>query len=213
MKNSVSIIEGIKSSKEFEGQDARMLGEFLKMIGSKSNICKIYKLKSNNKENFLREFLDSDFRYLHVSSHGDKDGFSIQDPGKTRIVSDDIREYCRKKETRKKPYRPLRKKFVTISACGHVSGEFVTELHRWSGVAAVISALAPVRFSDSALFSSLFYFSLFKDMDATEPDSLSERLAMYVDAYQRTKAAYLTIGGTGAHRLDYWWDEEHVIVN
>ena len=213
LKNSVSIIEGIKSGKGSEGQDARMLGEFLKMIGREPDVCEAYKAKKASRDNFLNVFLDSDFRFLHVSSHGDKRGFRLQDLNKTKINSDDIREYCKGKETAKRPYKPLRKKFLTISACGHVSGDFVNELHRWTGVTAVISALAPVWFADSALFSSLFYFSLFKDMDATKPENLSQRIAMYVDAYQRTKAAYLSIGGIGAHRLDYWWNDEHIIVN
>ena len=213
MKESVRIIEGIRSGKKSEGQDARMLGEFLKMAGMKPNICRVYKSKKNAKERFLKKLLDSEYRFIHISAHGGRKGFYLQDENKTKVTVKDIQNYCNKRASRTKPYLPLHKQFVTISSCGHVSAEFVQKLHESTCVTAVISALAPVGFSDSALFSSLFYFSLLNVFQSAEPDSLSERVALYVDAYQRTKIAYLGIGGTGAQRLDYWWNTEHVIVN
>ena len=213
MRESVRIIEGIRSGKKSEGQDAQMLGEFLRMAGMKPDICKVYKTKKNTKKRFLKKLLESDFRFLHVSAHGDRKGFTLQDGDKTEVTAKDIQDHCTERASRTNPYLPLHKQFVTISSCGHVSAEFVIKLHESTNVTAVISALAPVGFSDSALFASLFYFSLFNSMQSANPKSLSERVALYVDAYQRTKIAYLGIGGTGAQRLDYWWNKEHVIVN
>lgn len=213
VKNKVRIIEGIQSGKNSEGQDARMLGEFLKMSGWETHVYKAYKVKKDHKQRFFHEFLNSSYRFLHISAHGDRTGFSLQDDKKTEITAADIQLFCRKLDSRTKLYTPLHKKFVTISSCGHVSADFVMKLHKSTSVTAVISALAPVGFSDSALFSSLFYFSLFNALQSEKPKKLSERMAVYVDAYQRTKFAYLGIGGTGAHRLDYWWNTEHVVVN
>lgn len=213
MNDGVRIIEGIRSGKNSEGQDARMLGEFLKMAGRQPNVCKVYKFRKDEKRQFLSALLNSKHRFLHISAHGDRTGFLLQDKNETEITAADIQDYCRKHVSRTRPYTPLHKKFVTISSCGHVSAEFVMKLHESTGVTAVISALAPIGFSDSALFSSLFYFSLFSYLYTKQPKKLSERVALYVDAYQRTKLAYLGIGGSGSHRLDYWWNTEHVVVN
>lgn len=205
--------ELIKSGDASEGQDARMLGEFLKMVGKDPDICRIYKIKKDADSAFLKSLLDSNHRFLHVSAHGDRKGFFIQDKNGTNISARDIEEYCKKRKSRAGPYKPLHKKFLTISACGHVSADFVKKLHSSTGVTAVISALSSVGFAESALFSSLFYFSLLDALRSNMPKKLSERVALYVDVYQRTKIAYLGVGGYGAHRLDYWWDAEHVIVN
>ena len=190
-----------------------MLGEFLKMAGRQPNVCKVYKFRKDEKRQFLSALLNSKHRFLHISAHGDRTGFLLQDKNETEITAADIQDYCGKHVSRTRPYTPLHKKFVTISSCGHVSAEFVMKLHESTGVTAVISALAPIGFSDSALFSSLFYFSLFSYLYTKQPKKLSERVALYVDAYQRTKLAYLGIGGSGSHRLDYWWNTEHVVVN
>ena len=193
-----------------------MLGEFLKMADIKTRICKIYESRKNTKSRFLKDLLRSNARFLHISAHGNKNGFSLQDKGETKITAKSIQNYCTKRTSGSRPFNPLHKKFVTISACGHVSAEFVKKLHGSTRVTGVISALAPLGFADSALFASLFYFSLFKeseDFNDLKDLKFSELVALYVDAYQRTKVAYLSIGGAGAHRLDYWWNAEHVVVN
>lgn len=34
----------------------------------------------------------------------------------------------------------------------------------------------------------------------------------YIDVFQRTKAAYLNIGGTGTYRLDYWVRRKDYVI-
>lgn len=214
---SIQIIEGI-SPKE-NGQDARLLGEFLTMAGWDFSISKAYRKTKNSKRAFLDALFEESSRFLHISSHGSRTGLYLEDPRNTKIRIRDIQGYLNKEKLGTKP---LAHRFITLSACGHISGDFVRSLHDVTGVTAVISPLAPLEFSESALFSTMFYFALAqapklsrisrRKVDSTDVKTAG-RLAQYIDAYQKTKFAYLELGGTGAHRLDYWWENERVVLN
>ena len=217
LSRSVRIIEGIAPKKN--GQDARLLGEFLTMAGWDFVISKTYRKSKTNRRLFLNALFKTSDRFLHISCHGDENGLSLEDPENTTIGVKDVKDYLKKRGL---GAEPLAHRFITLSACGHVSGSFVKQLHNVTKVTAVISPLAPVEFSESALFSTMFYFSLAqapklsvlsrRRSDSTEVKTAG-RLAQYIDAYQKTKIAYLELGGTGAHRLDYWWENEHIILN
>ena len=76
----------------------------------------------------------------------------------------------------------------------------------------MISPLSDVHFSESALFWMVFYFSLLGPRsDTTTPDD-DAPFARIVDAFNRSKTAYLSVGGTGAYRLDYWFDDYHYAI-
>lgn len=217
LSRSIRIIEGIAPKKN--GQDAKLLGEFLTMAGWDFSISKTYRKSNRNKRIFLDALFQTNNRFLHISSHGSKNGLALEDPNETTIDVKDIQSYLKKKSLGS---QPLSNRFVTLSACGHVSGNFIKNLHEITSVTAVISPLAPLEFSESALFSTMFYFSLAqapklsvlsrRGSSSTEVKTAG-RLAQYIDAYQKTKVAYLELGGTGAHRLDYWWEKEHIILN
>lgn len=188
----------IECTTKSEGQDARMLAELLKMIKFRYD-----KIRCKDKEQLV-EALDQPARYFHISAHGN---------GKSLYVNDD-------------PVSPdslgcsLRGSFVTLSACATISATFVTRLHKSTKVSAVVSPLATVGFGESALFATLFYFSLAQAPklsaisrrgDADEA-RLPSRLAQYIDAFQKSKHAYSHAGGTGAHRLFYWYGGQSVVV-
>lgn len=197
-----------------------MLKEFLKMTDWSYEIRNVFRSSaSKNKRKFMKNFLERNDRFIHISAHGIDNGLSLEDPNETEITIDDIDAYAKKTTKRK---QILEHKFVTLSVCGQISNGFTVRLHDITSVTAVISPLAPVSFAESALFSVLFYFSLSqspklsnRSMPKTDASDIRTpgRIAQYIDAYQRTKISYLGIGGTGAHRLDYWWENEHVIVN
>ena len=188
----------IECTTKSEGQDARILTELLKMIGFRYD-----NIRCKDKEQ-LAKALDQPARYFHISAHGD---------GKRLDVNGE-------------PVGPdslscsLLGSFVTLSVCATISADFITRLHESTRVSAVISPLASVGFGESALFSTLFYFSLAQapklsaisrrgDADETQ---LPGRLAQYIDAFQKSKHAYSHAGGTGAHRLFYWHRGQSVVV-
>ena len=220
LKTSLRIIEGIRSGTK--GQDARMIGEFLKMAKWPCEIKKVTKPPKppkDNKEVFLRYFLRSKNRFIHISAHGGKDSLSLEDRCKTNITVDDIQRFCEKNSVSSES---LKHRFVTMSACGHISNSFAIKLNEITSVTAVVSPLTPIHYSESALFSTMFYFSLARfphlsrhSMDKTDETETktSGRIAQYIDSFQMAKLAYLTIGGTGAHRLDYWWGDKHFSIH
>ena len=217
LERSIRIIEGI--SPKCNGQDSKLLGEFLTMAEWDYAVSKTYRKSKSNRRLFLNALLKTPDRFIHISGHGGENGLHLEDPNETTITIKDVGRYITKNKLGK---RPLEDRFITLSACGHVSGRFVKNLHNVTKVTAIVSPLAPLTFSESALFSAMFYFSLGqapklsahsrRRLDSSEMRTAG-RLAQYIDAYQKTKISYLGLGGTGAHRLDYWWENEHVILS
>jgi hypothetical protein len=218
MKKTVNLIEAIP--KEDKGQDAPILTEFLKMAGWSFEPHQIKgHTAEQQKKSFLGILTRGDSRFIHISAHGDEDGgLAIGNSG-VNVSGADIASYCR---TRGRSSKPLKGRFVTLSACGEISGRFPLELNEVAGATAVISPLVEVTFAESAVFMLLFYFSLAKSPKLCALSSscadrsqarTSRRIAHYIDSFQRTKLAYLSIGGAGAFRLDYWWQNEHTSIH
>lgn len=211
LNRSLILIEGI--TKEDEGQELPILREFFRMLKWRCEPVKAYGFSSaeENKTAFLEALLLTKSRFVHVSSHGSDGDLTLDgnSANEVDISPQHIKQYCRTEEVQS----PLKGRFVTISACGDIAPSFSLGLHKYANVAAVITPLASVRFSESVLFSMMFYFTLFTPTQ-TEKKKIysSERLARYIDSFNRTKAAYLSVGGTGAHRLDYWWKDEHRVI-
>lgn len=216
-RSHVSVIEAI--SHDDNGRDAPILTELLKMAGWKFSKHEIKgKTQEQQKEAFMKKLTQGKERFIHISAHGEGGCLAVGSSCVT-ILKKDIVDYCNKHFDDKKP---LTGRFVTLSACGEISGRFPVELHAASGATAIVSPLIEVGFAESAVFMVLFYFSLAKYpklsslSSPTEDDSqtrTSRRVAHYIDSFQRAKLAYLGIGGTGAFRLDYWWKDEHVCLH
>ena len=86
-------------------------------------------------------------------------------------------------------------------------------MHKHTCATAIITPLASLDFDESALFAMMFYFTLLAPAGRRKKHKDAERLAQYIDSFNRTKAAYLNVGGTGAHRLDYWWKGKHMTIS
>ena len=168
-------------------------------------------------------------RHVHISAHGDGDALVLGVPEKRAdLIAEDLCEYCDKHNSY------LQDRLITLSACGSLLGSFAETLLDECRASVVIRPLSAVRFQESAMFFILFYFILSQrtisfectgdieefrilersDDEANEAARNIRRRDMeklthvlipeYIDVFQRTKAAYLNIGGTGAYKLDYW---------
>jgi len=215
LRSSVRLIEAV--SPQDHGQDAPILTELLKMAewGFSTHSIK-GKTPTKQKENFLRKLTEGNERFVHISAHGGRKGELVVGNSCVSVTGGDVAAYCRAKTL---PPNPLKNRFITLSACGEISGRLPLELHEASGLTAIISPLVEVGFAESAVFMILFYFALAKSpklSGLSSPASdkaqarTSRRIAHYIDSFQRTKLSYLGIGGTGAFRLDYWWQDEHL---
>ena len=211
LKPRIVLIEGI--SAHDRGQEMPILGEFFRMLKWRCDPCDASGQGSpaKNKNAFLDALLRTRSRFVHVSAHGSGRDLTLgQDgPHQADIELDDIQRYCRKNKLR----APLLGRFITISACGDIAPSFSLGLHEHAKATAVITPLASLDFHESALFAMMFYFTLLAPGGRKKNHKASERLAQYIDSFNRTKAAYLSVGGSGAHRLDYWWRGEHVTIS
>ncbi len=206
----ITLIEGI--SEDDRGRDMPILREFFRMLGWNCVVQDATgKRPQANKEKFLDELLRTQSRFIHVSAHGSGSDLTLDQGGvgPAEIKLSDIRSYREKKEL---PKHPLSERFLTISACGDIAPSFALGLHQHAGATAVISPLASLDFHESALFAMMFYFTPLTPSNRKESHKTSERISQYIDSFNRTKVAYLSVGGSGAHRLDYWWRKEHVTV-
>lgn len=189
-----------------------ILREFFRMLGWKCDDQDAAgKEPQANKKEFLSALLRTQSRFVHVSAHGSGSDLTLDQDGQGEadIKLSDIQTY---REKNKLPNDTLSGRFITISACGDIAPSFALGLHQHAGATAVISPLASLGFHESALFAMMFYFTLFTPSDRREGHRTSERISQYIDSFNRTKAAYLSVGGSGAHRLDYWWRKEQVTV-
>lgn len=207
LQRAVTVIEAI--SRTDAGQDGPILTEVLKMAGWKYTPHEIRAgTVASEKRQFLDALLKSEDRFIHISAHGHPKGLLALRERKTAITIQDIAEYAKGAGLTD---RSLDRRLVTMSACGEISGRLATEFHEATGASAVISPLAEVDFAHSATFMVMFYFVLrnyptrFRSLRKTPG-----RIAQYIDSFQRTKQAYLAVGGAGAFHLDYWWQDEHV---
>ena len=207
----VVLIEGI--SADDQGQEMPILSEFFLMLKWHCDPRDASGQGSpeKNKTSFLKALLRTQSRFIHVSAHGSGSDLTLDQrgPNEANIELDDIKGYCRKR----KLCDPLSGRFITISACGDIAPSFALGLHEHAGATAVITPLASLEFHESALFAMMFYFTLLAPRERKKKHKVAGRLSQYIDSFNRTKTAYLSVGGTGAHRLDYWWHGEHVTIS
>ena len=168
-------------------------------------------------------------RHVHISAHGNGDALVLGVPErKTYLTAEDLSEYCDRHDSY------LQGRLITLSACGSLLGGFAETLLDKCRTSVFIRPLSTVGFQESAMFFILFYFILsqrtisFESTEDTVELRILERsddeaneaarnirrgdtenlthalIPEYIDVFQRTKAAYLNIGGTGTYRLDYW---------
>lgn len=210
LKQQIVLIEGI--STDDRGQELPILSEFFQMLKWDYDPCDVFGQGSpdRNKAAFLKALLNNRSRFIHVSAHGSGSDLTLERYGQDEadIGLDDIKAYCREQVA-----APLSGRFITISACGDIAPSFALGLHKHAKATAVITPLASLDFHESALFAMMFYFTLLAPGGRKKNHKASERLAQYIDSFNRTKAAYLSVGGSGAHRLDYWWHDDHVTIS
>ena len=220
----LKIIEAIPPNTG-QGQERTVLTEFLQMKDESYRRlqCKSFAVDNRYKgENLKEHFFDHLFaryrirrrvskktppeyryyRYVHISAHGDGDSIFVGSDGDVQITSSDITDLHR-------GTFPLRGALITLSACGSLLGSFPKALAD-HGANAVIRPLDAVGYQESAMFFILFYFILSRRIgmlrinDDEREIYTSDRIAEYIDIYQRAKMSHLNIGGTGTYRLDYW---------
>ncbi|MCW2096357.1 UNVERIFIED_ORG: hypothetical protein M2382_002895 [Enterobacter sp. BIGb0239] len=150
LKPQVFIIESLDPDDEGNG---RMEGIVLANILRMDNKSPEYRYVRNKKqlEIALKEFEKTNFRYLHISAHGNNEELVLTDD--TRIRFPDL-------ATILKPYSYHRRMF--ISACCMVNEQLAAALFNKCELYSVIGPMDKVGFSEAALFWSTYYHLMFK---------------------------------------------------
>jgi hypothetical protein len=149
-KLAVFIVESLREDDELkERQEGSFLSHILRLEGKET----IYRYVRTKKQlaGAFEEFSDSNFRYLHVSCHGDETGIELSSGEQPSM-----QELCRM-------LRPhLAKRRVFFSACGLVTKKFAAELLPGSKCYSVIGPSDTLSFGEAAIFWASFYHLMTK---------------------------------------------------
>lgn len=155
---NVFIIESNSWENETQGiREGQMLRDLLKMLNK--TVKYRYIRTEKELEVVAHQFARSQYRYLHIASHGEK--------GKFHLTLDAI-SYRRFAELMG-PHLTGRRLFV--SACSVVRGALAREIFRVSHPFSITGPRADIAFSDSAAVWVSLYSLLFKK----DPDAMSSK--------------------------------------
>ncbi len=192
-EKGVHLIETITNAEELE--EVKSLCHFLNMTDLQPQA--MYITGKDTRDEFILQFSKENCKkiYIHVSSHGNKNGFIIHGDRETSVTIDDFLEYEDELQG------SMKGRFLTISACGSLSDEFFNNLHKLLQFEAVINPTNDVYFDEVAIFFINFYFNLAKMYrNSTKKEG---KLVDFIDTFQKTKIGYLLQGGSGGMRLLY----------
>lgn len=135
----IFIIESLRGEDYFDGEN---LHEILKLSGIRAE----YREAESTKDfaNSLQEFKDSNFRYLHISCHGDMQGFEIN--GETIDNNELLRIFRGKLNGRR----------VFLSSCKGGNRNIATVVSKCRGQS-LIGTPIDLYFDKAALFWPSFY--------------------------------------------------------
>jgi hypothetical protein len=147
---NVFIIESLRLDDE---KKHRFEGKFLSQILRLGNKKSMYYYIRTKKElgKILRLFGKSDYRYLHLSCHGDETSISTT---LDRISFSELNELVR-------PH--VRDKRLFISACSAVNEHLAKTIIRSSKCFSIIGPAEDILFSDAAIIWASFYHLVFKE--------------------------------------------------
>lgn len=141
-KPEVFIIESLDPDDEGNGRfEGAILSQTLRLHGKSPKYRYVRNVEDFKKA--LRSFGKSEYRYLHLSCHGDSEGLELTD--QYEIDFDELANMLQ-------PYLKGRRLFV--SACSMVHEELANEVIPKSGCFSVIGPTEDIGFADAAVFWS-----------------------------------------------------------
>jgi hypothetical protein len=146
-KAEVFIIESLTFEDEEAHCEGQIIAEILRLSGKE---CAYYYIRTKRElESVLDIFEDSEYRYLHISCHGNKDSLTTTlDPLPFPEFGNMV-----------KPYLKHRRLF--ISACSSVNDYFASSIMPGSGCYSILGPQKDIRLSDAAILWASFYHVMF----------------------------------------------------
>lgn len=168
----VFIIESLDFEDENDGD---FEGEILSRILHLSRIeHKYYYIRTEKEfEKLLGEFYDLNYRYLHISCHGNKKSIG------TTLDTIKFDRFSELLETN------LFKKRLFLSACSAVNDDLADKIIKRTGCYSVIGSNKSINFDDAAIFWAVFYHLMFKqNSKAMKRNVLENTLKQLVDLHK-----------------------------
>lgn len=175
---NVFIIESLELKDEIIGRyDGQILADILKLSGKSPYYC--YVRTQHELENALKLFNKSEYRYLHLSCHGNKKGIA------TTLDYLEFNELS----TLLSPYIEKRRLFV--SACSTVNKNFAKELFLNTGCLSLIGPTVDISFTEAALAWATFYHLMFKnDNKKMIRDDILDTIEIIINTFNMPFAYY-----------------------
>lgn len=184
---SVFIVESLRFEDEATRQEGYIISDILRMSGKESEYWYI-RTKKELKA-VLKRFGESNFRYLHMSSHGDRSSFEL--------TLDDVSFDTFGKMAA--PYLEGRRIFV--SACEAASKELAIATLSGTGCYSLTGPMQAVGFGDAALTWASFYHLMFRHNPARmKGDRIRETLQHVASAFEVPMRHFWSSTGTSPVR-------------
>ncbi|WP_439890914.1 hypothetical protein ACS7SF_17420 [Ralstonia sp. 25C] len=174
----VFIIESLDPDDEGSGRfEGSFLAHILRLHGKNPQYRYVRTRKAF--EEAVEQFADSNYRYLHISSHGEPEG--LVTTNLEEIDFDELAEMLR-------PHMNGRRLF--LSACSTVHEDLAKALLPASGCYSVVGPTENIYFTDAAIVWGTVYHLMFtEDSERMTSARLKEKLTKVTDLF-KVKLAY-----------------------
>jgi hypothetical protein len=144
------IIESLNFDDEAEGRcEGKFLTHLLRL--TERNVKYFYIRTLKEFEEVLEKFEDSNYRYLHISSHGNEKELCLTlDHVEIKNIGSLLAPY-------------LEKRRVFFSACKLASPQLAAALLQRTGCYSVIGPASAIGFDEAAIFWASFYYLMLRD--------------------------------------------------
>lgn len=175
----IFIIESLDPDDEGNGRfDGSMLANFLRLWGKQPRYR--YVRTREEFEKALKHFKRSDYRYLHLSSHGEAEGMQLT--SQEEIDFDELAVLL-------KPVLKNRRLFLSV--CSMVHDDFAEEMITKTGCYSVAGPTSEIYFRDAAVFWIAAYHLIFKaDKNRMSNKTLKAVLGQVRDMFDLEIAYY-----------------------
>ncbi|NKE04672.1 hypothetical protein [Mesobacillus selenatarsenatis] len=181
LKAGVFIIESLsledEEEKRFEG---KIITEMLRMLDVEVNY-KYIRTKEELKV-MIKKFEESDFRYLHLSCHGNETGIGMTLDEYSFPFSEfsDMFEYENRHQR------------LFLSSCSAMNGDQIVTGMSETKFKSITGPLEEIRFTDSAAFWTSFYHLMFRDDEVIKNRKLKDALEKLSNTFEVQMSALIS---------------------
>jgi hypothetical protein len=173
LRAGVFIIESLDLEDEEQGRfEGKIITEMLRMLNVE--VYYTYIRTKDELKVMIKKFEESDFRYLHLSCHGNETGIAMTLDEYSFPFSEfsDMFEYENRQQR------------LFLSSCSAMSGEEILKGMSETKFKSITGPLQEILFTDSAAFWTSFYHLMFRDDEIIKNSRLKDALEKLSDTFE-----------------------------